>query len=111
MGATNGRSVAQPPGAPRPLGNRVEPESLVGDRGHSYPAVRRLLACGHIWAVIPRRCDQHPDDSRHAPLDRRAYRERNRVEPLVNALTQYRRVAARSDRQHRAVAHGSGRRA
>ena len=45
------------------------------------------------------RRDQHPDDGRHAPLDRRAYRERNRVERLVNALKQYRRVATRCDKR------------
>jgi hypothetical protein len=55
---------------------------LVGDRGYSYPAVRRLLARRHIQAVIPRRRDQRPDDRRHAVLDRVAYR----VSPLHTRL-------------------------
>jgi transposase len=60
----------------------------VGDRGYSYPTVRRLLARRGVRAVIPRRTDQQPGDGRHAPFDRRAYRERNRVERLVNRLKQ-----------------------
>ena len=72
---------------------RVRPRRLVGDRGYSYPTVRRLLARRHIQAIIPRRRDQHPEDGRHAPFDRAAYRERNRVERLINRLKQHRRVA------------------
>jgi transposase len=71
----------------------------VGDRGYSYPTVRRLLARRHIRAVIPRRRDQRPDDGRHAPFDGRAYRERNRVERLINRLKQHRRVATRYEKR------------
>ena len=76
----------------------MRPLCLVGDRGYSYPTVRRMLARRGIRAVIPRRCDQRPDDGRHAPLDRTRYRERNRVERLVNRLKQYRRVATRYEK-------------
>ena len=58
-----------------------------------------MLARRGIRAVIPRRCDQRPDDRRHAPLDRMRYRERNRVERLVNRLKQYRRVATRYEKR------------
>ena len=78
---------------------RRRPDRLVGDRGYSYHTVRRLLARRHIRAVIPRRRDQHPDDRRHAVFDRVAYRERNRIERLVNRLKQYRRVATRYDKR------------
>lgn len=78
---------------------RRRPERLTGDRGYSYPRVRRLLARRRIPAVIPRRRDQHPDDGRHAPFDRCAYRERNRVGRLGNRLEQYRRVATRYDKR------------
>jgi transposase len=77
---------------------RRRPDRLVGDRGYSYPTVR-LLARRHIGAVIPHRRDQHPDDRRHAVFDHVAYRERNRVERLVNRLKQYRRVATRYDKR------------
>lgn len=80
---------------------RVRPRRLVGDKGYSYPTVRRLLARRSIRAVIPRRSNQCPDDGRHAPLDRVAYRERNRVERLVNRLKQYRRIATRYEKRAR----------
>lgn len=78
---------------------RARPRCLVGDRGYSYPTVRRLLVRRHIRAVIPRRRDQRPDDGRYAPFDRVAYRERNRVERLVNRMKQYRRVATRYEKR------------
>ena len=89
-----GRVKRAGPGRPR-----VRPARLVGDRGYSYPTVRRLLARRGIRAVIPRRRDQRPDDRRHAPLDRAAYRARNRVERLVNRLKQWRRVATRYEKR------------
>ena len=78
---------------------RVRPACLVGDRGYSYPRVRRVLARRGIRAVIPRRSDQRPGDRRHRSLDRAAYRERNRVERLVNRLKQFRRVATRYEKR------------
>lgn len=77
---------------------RTRPRRLVGDKGYSYPVVRRLLARRHIEAVIPYRRDQRPDDGRHRPLDRAAYRERNRIERLVNRLKQSRRIATRYEK-------------
>jgi transposase len=80
---------------------RVRPRRLVGDRGYSYPTVRRLLARRHILAVIPRRRDQRPGDKRYTPFDRTAYRERNRVERLVHRPKQHRRVATRYEKRAR----------
>jgi transposase len=40
-------------------------------------------------------------DRRHAPFDRAAYRERNRVERLVNQLKQHGRVATRYEKRAR----------
>jgi len=84
------------PGPGRP---RRRPSRLVGDRGYSYPTVRRALTRRSIQAVIPRRRDQRPDDRRHRPPDRDTYRERNRVERLVNRLKQYRRIATRYEKR------------
>jgi transposase len=78
---------------------RGRPARLVGDKGYSYPPVRRLLARRHIRALIPRRSDQRPDDRRHAPLDRHAYRARNLVERLINRLKQHRRVGTRYEKR------------
>jgi transposase len=78
---------------------RARPAQLVGDRGYSYPHVRRALARSHIRAVIPRRHDQRPHDRRHRTFDRGAYRQRNLVERLVNRLKAYRRVATRYEKR------------
>ena len=78
---------------------RVRPRQLVGDKGYSDPTVRRLLARRGVRAVIPRRSDQRPSDGRHRLFDRATYRERNRVERLINRLKQRRRVATRSERR------------
>lgn len=78
---------------------RVRPHQLVGDKGYSYPTVRRFLARRGIRAVIPYRRDQQPGDRRHRPLDRGAYRERNRIERLVNRLKQSRRIATRYEKR------------
>jgi transposase len=80
---------------------RVRAERVVGDKGYSYPTVRRALARRGIRAVIPRRRDQRPDDGRHAPFDRARYRERNRVERLINRLKQHRRIATRYEKRAR----------
>ena len=75
---------------------RVRPTQFVGNKGYSYPTVRRLLARRGIRAVIPRRRDQRPDDGRHRPFDRAAYRARSRVERLINRLKQSRATTGRS---------------
>ena len=82
-------------GAGRP---RNRPLSVVGDRGYSYPSVRRMLARRGIRAVIPRRSDQRPLDRRHH-FDPALYRERNRVERLVGRLKQFRRIATRYEKR------------
>jgi transposase len=79
----------------------VRPGRLVGDKGYSYPTVRRLLARRGIRALIPRRSDQRPGDGRHAPFDRATYRLRNRVERLLNRLKQSRRIATRYEKRAR----------
>jgi transposase len=96
------RGHVQRAGRGRP---RVRPARLIGDRGYSYPSVRRLLARRGVRAIIPRRRDQRPDDGRHAPFDYRAYRERNRIERLVSQLKQHRRGATRYEKR---AAHYAG---
>lgn len=89
-------------GAGRP---RVRPVRLVGDKGYSYASIRRLLARRGILAVIPRRRDQRADRRGHRPFDASLYRERNRVERLIDRLKQSRRVATRYEKR---VAHYLG---
>ena len=80
---------------------RVRPGRLVGDKGYSYPTVRRLLARRGIRALIPRPSDQRPGDGRHSPFDRATYRLRNRVERLIHRVKQYRRLATRYEKRAR----------
>jgi transposase len=79
------------PGRGRP---RVRPRRVAGDKAYSSGKVRRYLRRRGIGAVIPRKSNE-----RRAPrFDRAAYRERNRVERLINRLKQFRRVATRYEK-------------
>ena len=73
---------------------RSRPAVLVGDKGYSYPSLRRLLHRRHIKAVIFRRSDQ----GRSRLFDREVYRERNKIERLVARLKRHRRIATRYDK-------------
>lgn len=80
----------------RPL-NR--PRRLAGDKGYSYPAIRRWLCERGIEPVIPYRSDQvalHHG----APLrfDRTTYRKRNAIERCVGWLKECRRFATRYEK-------------
>jgi transposase len=74
---------------------RIRPDRLVGDKGYSTEKVRGYLRSRGIGVVIPHRADQRAS----ASFDRRAYRERNRVERLINRLKQFRRIATRYEKR------------
>ena len=80
----------------RPRGGRprLRPRRVAADKGYSSETVRCRLRCRGIGAVIPTRSDQR----RRPRFDRAAYRERNRVERLLNRLKQYRAIATRYDK-------------
>ena len=84
--------AVQRPGRGRP---RLRPRRVAGDRGYSSPTARRRLRRRHVQAVIPTRKDQ----PRLARFDRQAYRQRNRVERLINRLKQFRRIATRYEKR------------
>ncbi|HYD30821.1 MAG TPA: transposase, partial [Azospirillaceae bacterium] len=48
-----------------------------------------------ITPVIPTKSNERPDPA----FDRAAYRERNRVERLINKLKQFRRIATRYEKR------------
>ena len=73
---------------------RLRPRRVAGDKGYSSRAVRRYLRRRGIGAVIPRR----RGEPRQGRFDREAYRERNRVERLINRLKQNRAIATRYDK-------------
>jgi len=86
--------VRIPNGRGRP---RCRPVKLAGDKGYSYPRVRRWLRRHGIRAVIPRRKDQRPGDRRHR-FDTALYRKRAAVEQCVGWLKENRAVGTRFDK-------------
>jgi len=67
----------------------------VGDKGYSYPSIRKYLHARGIRITIPRRKDQGPDICFEATV----YKERNKVERLVNRFKSFRRIATRYDKR------------
>ncbi len=80
------------PGRGRP---RQCPKRLVADKGDSNRKIRRSLRRRGIRYTIPRKRNER----RTGPFDRQRYRERNRVERLINRLKQFRRVATRYEKR------------
>ena len=62
---------------------------------YSSPTARRRLRQRRISPVIPTRKDQRSQPN----FDREAYRERNKVERLINRLKQFRRIATRYEKR------------
>lgn len=73
---------------------RWKPAAVIADKAYSAAWLLEILRRKRIVPVIPSRSDQpeNPD------FDRKAYRERNRIERLVGKLKQFRRVATRYDK-------------
>jgi len=67
----------------------------VGDKGYSSQTVRQSLRRWGIGAVIPRKVNER----RASRFDKTAYRERNRIERLINRLKQCRRIATRYEKR------------
>ena len=67
---------------------------LVGDKAYSSGKIRQQLRYSATTPVIPKRNNQR----RRGRFNRGLYRERNRVERLINRLKQYRRIATRYEK-------------
>ena len=74
------------PGRGRP---RLRPKRIVGDKGYSSRKIRTYLRRRGIRITIPRKSNER----RTGPFNRVIYRERNRVERLINRLKQWQRIA------------------
>lgn len=87
----NAVRITQPIGPPR-----RRPRCVVGDKGYSYPAIRRWLREQGIRAVIPRRSNEPRRGNETSDLD--TYRRRNVVERCVNWLKEARRLGTRYEK-------------
>jgi transposase len=79
---------------PHRRGQRFWPEKLGGDKGYSYPHIRRWLWRRHIEAVIPTRKDQ----PRIETFDKASYRQRNLIERVVGWFKECRRLGTRYEK-------------
>ena len=73
---------------------RHRSQYLVGDKAYSSNVIRQQLRRSGTTPVIPKRSNQ----KRRGRFNRGLYRERNRVERLINRLKQYRRIATRYEK-------------
>jgi transposase len=74
---------------------RLRPDRVLGDKGYSSRKIREYLKRRGIGYTIPRRSTE----TRTGPLNRTLYKERNRVERLINRLKQFRRIATRYEKR------------
>jgi transposase len=81
---------------PQPIGRpRKRPKRLAGDKGYSYPTIRRWLRAHGITAVIPRKSNQRKG---RGPFDRQSYRRRSVIEQCVGWLKECRRIGTRFEK-------------
>lgn len=74
---------------------RLNPDRVAGDKAYSSGKIRQALRRRGIGAVIPTRANE----PRQPDFDREAYRQRNRIERLINRLKQFRRIATRYEKR------------
>ncbi len=67
---------------------------FLGDKGYSSQAIREKLRFRGATPIIPRKSNE----KKRERFNRGLYRERNRVERLINRLKQNRRVATRYEK-------------
>lgn len=76
------------------IGRRCRPARVAGDKGYSFPIVRRMLRRRGIEPVIPSKSHQ-PREER---FDREGYKRRNVIERLVGWLKERRRLCTRFEK-------------
>lgn len=74
---------------------KQRPRYLVGDKAYDSQAIRRTLRAQRTTPVIPKR----KNAKRKPRFNRGLYRERNRIERLINRLKQFRRIATRYEKR------------
>jgi transposase len=85
---------------PQRLGRpRKRPLQLAGDKGYSYPHIRKWLRLRRIGPVIPQRDDQRAQHKgRPISFDKEAYRRRSIIEQCIGWLKECRRVCTRYEK-------------
>jgi transposase len=78
------------PGRPK-----QKPHRVAGDKGYDSGAIRSYLRRRGIRVTIPRKANER----RRGSFDRELYKERNRIERLINRLKQNRRLATRYEKR------------
>jgi transposase len=71
------------------------PRRLAGDKGYSYPRIRRWCRQRRIEPVIPTRSNQPRDEG----FDEARYRERNIVERAIGWHKEYRSLGTRYEKR------------
>lgn len=71
------------------------PHRLVGDKAYSSHKIRQYLRRHGSRSTIPRKSNAH----RTGPFDRASYRQRNKIERLINRYKQFRRIATRYEKR------------
>jgi transposase len=79
---------------PRRPGSKRWPNKLAGDKGYSYPRLRRWLERRQVEDVIPTRKDQ----PRRENFDKETYRRRNIVERAIGWQKECRRLGTRYEK-------------
>lgn len=85
-----GKVKGSGPGRPR-----CRPKRVVGDKGYSSKTFRRFLRRRGIRYTIARKVNEQ----RGGSFDKTVYRQRNRIERLINRLKQFRRIATRYEKR------------
>ena len=85
------RGAVKRPGRGRP---RLRPKRLAGDKGYASKKARDGVRRRGVTPVIPTKAGERPNPR----FDRAAYRQRNKVERLVNRLKQHRAIATRYEK-------------
>jgi transposase len=70
------------------------PDHLAGDKGYSYPRIRRWCRRRRIEVVIPTRKDQPRDGD----FDKVRYRQRNIIERVIGWYKEYRSLGTRHEK-------------
>jgi transposase len=86
------RGAVKRKGAGRP---KHRPHRMVGDKASSSRQIRQYLRRHGIRVTIPRKSNEH----RTGPFDRTSYRQRNKIERLINRYKQFRRIATRDEKR------------